>query len=180
MIPSRRSTAFCAAQVIPFIAPGFPALRDLGDALTQINPELLIHVAGREAIQLQAISRRPRPGRPQRSRASSWPRPVDREPVIADAMLAGARDVVSLSNPARLKAVMLRELRAFRLERALNTTVKSAQRCPHASSSPSCSDRTMRSSRCRKASWSMPIRPGSSCSAASTSAGRTAGHGPVR
>ena len=31
----------------------------------------------------------------------------------------GARDVVSLGNPARLQAVMARELRSFRLERAL-------------------------------------------------------------
>jgi multidomain signaling protein FimX len=45
---------------------------------------------------------------------------------MAEAMAAGARDVVSLSSPARLTAVMLRELRAFRLERALRTTVKSA------------------------------------------------------
>ncbi|HVW70375.1 MAG TPA: bifunctional diguanylate cyclase/phosphodiesterase, partial [Steroidobacteraceae bacterium] len=42
------------------------------------------------------------------------------------AMLLGARDVVTLTNPVRLQAVMLRELRAYRLERALNTTVKSA------------------------------------------------------
>jgi diguanylate cyclase (GGDEF)-like protein/PAS domain S-box-containing protein len=48
------------------------------------------------------------------------------EAVIADAMTSGARDVVSLANPARLAAVMVRELRAFRLERALISTVKSA------------------------------------------------------
>jgi diguanylate cyclase (GGDEF)-like protein/PAS domain S-box-containing protein len=41
-------------------------------------------------------------------------------------MTLGARDVVSLANPVRLQAVMLRELRAYRLERALNTTLKSA------------------------------------------------------
>ncbi len=41
-------------------------------------------------------------------------------------MIAGARDAVTLSNPVRLQAVMVRELRAFRLERALNTTLKSA------------------------------------------------------
>ncbi len=35
-------------------------------------------------------------------------------------MTLGARDVVSLANPVRLQAVMLRELRAYRLERALN------------------------------------------------------------
>ena len=41
-------------------------------------------------------------------------------------MAAGARDVVSLANPGRLAAVMARELRAFRLERALTSTLKSA------------------------------------------------------
>jgi diguanylate cyclase (GGDEF)-like protein/PAS domain S-box-containing protein len=48
------------------------------------------------------------------------------EVVIADAMSVGARDVVSLASADRLHAVMVRELRAFRLERALGTTVKSA------------------------------------------------------
>jgi diguanylate cyclase (GGDEF)-like protein/PAS domain S-box-containing protein len=45
---------------------------------------------------------------------------------IAAAMIVGARDVVTLANPVRLQAVMVRELRAHRLERALNTTLKSA------------------------------------------------------
>ncbi len=42
-------------------------------------------------------------------------------------MAQGARDVVSLTSPARLQAVMTRELRSFRLERALETTLKSAR-----------------------------------------------------
>src|SRR5215472_18367291 len=33
-----------------------PALRDLGDALTQINPELLVHVAS-DAAELEAVIR---------------------------------------------------------------------------------------------------------------------------
>jgi diguanylate cyclase (GGDEF)-like protein len=45
---------------------------------------------------------------------------------IADAMLAGAQDLVSLSQPDRLRHVAERELRAFRLERALNETLQSA------------------------------------------------------
>ena len=45
---------------------------------------------------------------------------------IAEAMQLGARDVVSLGKPARLQAVMARELRSFRLERALGNTLRSA------------------------------------------------------
>ena len=45
---------------------------------------------------------------------------------IADAMLAGAQDLVSLTQTGRLRSVAERELRAFRLERALNATLQSA------------------------------------------------------
>jgi PAS domain-containing protein len=44
---------------------------------------------------------------------------------IADALLAGARDLVSLGQTERLRSVAERELRAFRLERALNKTLLS-------------------------------------------------------
>jgi diguanylate cyclase (GGDEF)-like protein/PAS domain S-box-containing protein len=49
------------------------------------------------------------------------------EAAVAETMRRGARDVVPLSNPARLEVVMMRELRAFRLERALNATLQSAR-----------------------------------------------------
>ena len=45
---------------------------------------------------------------------------------IADAMGAGAQDLVSLGQPDRLRQVAERELRAYRLERALNETLQSA------------------------------------------------------
>ena len=41
-------------------------------------------------------------------------------------MLAGRPDLVSLGQPERLRHVAERELRAFRLERALNETLQSA------------------------------------------------------
>jgi multidomain signaling protein FimX len=101
-----------------------PALRDLPDALPQINPELLIDVPGTEGDLKSVLEIRDQvaPTVPviQLTEAA-----VD-ERVIAGAMLQGARDVVSLANPARLAAVMVRELRAFRLERALTSTLKSA------------------------------------------------------
>ncbi len=100
-----------------------PALGDLPDALPQINPELLIDVAGPEDDLESVIEVRDQvaPTVPVILVADT----VD-EAAIADAMTAGARDVVSLANPVRLAAVMGRELRAFRLERALTSTLKSA------------------------------------------------------
>ena len=41
-------------------------------------------------------------------------------------MLAGAQDLVSVHHVERLRSVAERELRAFQLERALNTTILSA------------------------------------------------------
>jgi multidomain signaling protein FimX len=45
---------------------------------------------------------------------------------IADAMQAGAQDLVSLTQTGRLRSVAERELRAYRLESALNATLQSA------------------------------------------------------
>lgn len=99
-----------------------PALRDLADAITQINPELLIHVLGSEdlrgvvAVRDQVAAKLPIIGIAEAAD----------EARIAEAMQIGARDFVSLGNTARLQAVIVRELRAFRLERALDSTLKSA------------------------------------------------------
>ena len=100
-----------------------PALRDLPDALPQINPELLIFVPAPEDDLKSVIEIRDQaaPTVPVMLVTEA----VDEE-VIANAMTAGARDVVSLTSPVRLAAVMVRELRAFRLERALTSTLKSA------------------------------------------------------
>ncbi len=99
-----------------------PALRDLADAITQINPELLIHVAGSEDLPgVIALRDQVAPKLPVIGIADS----AD-EARIAEAMILGARDFVSLGNTARLQAVMVRELRSFRLERALHNTLKSA------------------------------------------------------
>ncbi|HEY6517428.1 MAG TPA: EAL domain-containing protein [Steroidobacteraceae bacterium] len=100
-----------------------PALGDLPDALPQINPELLIDVPVSQSALKSVVDVRDQvaPTVPIILVADV----VDEE-VIATAMSAGARDVVSLGNPARLAAVVARELRAFRLERALTSTLKSA------------------------------------------------------
>jgi diguanylate cyclase (GGDEF)-like protein/PAS domain S-box-containing protein len=101
-----------------------PSLGDLGDALTQINPELLLYVdtGGDELTSAAAVRDQIAPSVPLIVVASGFD-----ESRIAVAMASGARDVVSIANPARLQAVMSRELRSFRLERALESTLKAAR-----------------------------------------------------
>jgi multidomain signaling protein FimX len=100
-----------------------PALRDLADAITQINPELLVHVAGSEDLRgVITIRDRVAPKLPIVAAVSD----VADETRIGEVMQQGARDLVSLRSLPRLQAVVLRELRAFRLERALDTTLKTA------------------------------------------------------
>jgi diguanylate cyclase (GGDEF)-like protein/PAS domain S-box-containing protein len=99
-------------------------IRDLGDALTQINPEMLL-VFVDPAFELNSV---------MKIRAQFGPEVpvlfardgIDEE-MIAEALRLGAQDVVSLANRSRLQAVVSRELRAFRLERALNSTLSSAR-----------------------------------------------------
>jgi diguanylate cyclase (GGDEF)-like protein/PAS domain S-box-containing protein len=99
------------------------SLRDLAESISKFNPELLVHVSGgpEELQSVVTIRDQTSPTVPIVVLAEG----VD-EARIAAAMIVGARDVVSLANPVRLQAVMVRELRAHRLERALNTTLKSA------------------------------------------------------
>ena len=101
-----------------------PALRDLGDALTQLNPELLVHVADSHEELGSVIRVRDRlaPTVPVLVLA-----PAADETRIAEAIALGARDVVTLANTERLQAVMLRELQVFRTGRTLDATLKSAQ-----------------------------------------------------
>jgi multidomain signaling protein FimX len=52
--------------------------------------------------------------------------PVAEESAICDALLSGAQDLVSVAQRERMLAVAERELRTFRLERALDDTLRSA------------------------------------------------------
>ena len=102
-----------------------PDARDLGDALTQINPEMLIAFIEELGVDLSSIMKvkqQSAPGMPVLIVRES----VD-EAIIADAMRLGCQDVVTLANRTRLQAVATRELRAHRLERALSTTLSSAR-----------------------------------------------------
>ena len=100
-----------------------PALRDLGDALTQLNPELLIHVAAtpEELAAVIRVRDQLAPAVPVLELA-----PAVDEARIAAGLALGARDVVTLASPARLQAVVMRELEGFRTARRLDATVKSA------------------------------------------------------
>jgi diguanylate cyclase (GGDEF)-like protein/PAS domain S-box-containing protein len=102
-----------------------PDARDLGDALTQLNPEMLIAFIDELGVDLGSIMK------VKQSSAPGMPVLIVRdsidETIIADAMRLGCQDVVTLANRNRLQAVATRELRAHRLERALSTTVSSAR-----------------------------------------------------
>jgi len=100
-----------------------PAVRDLGEALEQLNPELLVcaYVSEAEAQQAATVRDQLAPQVPM-----LLVRPQLSESDIAAGMRMGARDVVSLSSTDRVQAVVSRELRSFRLERALNATLQSA------------------------------------------------------
>jgi PAS domain S-box-containing protein len=102
-----------------------PDARDLGDALTQLNPEMLIVFIDELGTDLASIMK------VKQQSAPEMPVLIVRENIdeaaIADAMNLGAQDVVTLANRNRLQSVATRELRAHRLERALSTTLSSAR-----------------------------------------------------
>jgi multidomain signaling protein FimX len=102
-----------------------PDARDLGDALTQLNPEMLIAFIEELGVDLGSLMK------VKQQSAPGMPVLIVREHVdeaaIADAMRLGAQDVVTLANRSRLQSVATRELRAYRLERALSTTLSSAR-----------------------------------------------------
>jgi diguanylate cyclase (GGDEF)-like protein/PAS domain S-box-containing protein len=101
-----------------------PALRDLGDALTQLNPELVLQFEPSSEDLVAAVAIRDQI-------AALVPIIVVDDSVsetrIADAMLKGARDVVSSGSAERLQAVMSRELHSHRMQRALETTLRTAR-----------------------------------------------------
>jgi diguanylate cyclase (GGDEF)-like protein/PAS domain S-box-containing protein len=100
-----------------------PTLRDLGDALTQINPQLVIHAADKDEELAAAIAIRDQlaPAVPLLLLAND----LD-ETRAAAAMKLGARDLITLTNPERLQAVVMRELAAASTQRSLATALKSA------------------------------------------------------
>jgi diguanylate cyclase (GGDEF)-like protein/PAS domain S-box-containing protein len=100
-----------------------PTLRDLGDALTQINAQLVIHAADSDEELAAAIGIRDQlaPEVPVLLLAND----AD-EARAAAAMKLGARDLITLANPERLQGVVMRELAAASTQRSLAAALKSA------------------------------------------------------
>jgi PAS domain S-box-containing protein/diguanylate cyclase (GGDEF)-like protein len=102
-----------------------PDARDLSDAITQLNPEMLVAFIEELGTDLASIMKI------RQQTAPEMPVLIVRQQVdensIAEAMRLGAQDVVTLANRSRLQSVVSRELRAHRLERALSSTLSSAR-----------------------------------------------------
>ena len=99
------------------------ALEALHATLQRVQPALVIDCIepGHDAAAVVALRDQVAPWLPIILAAPS----VD-EPAIAAALRAGARDAVGFDSPQRLTAVVMRELRSARLERALLSTVQPA------------------------------------------------------
>jgi len=101
-----------------------PSVQDIADALEQLNPELLVSFAptDRDLIEMASV---------RDQVASGVPLIVIRDQVeaavTAEDMARGARDTVSIASADHVQAVIRRELRAFRMERTLTNTLRTAQ-----------------------------------------------------
>lgn len=100
-------------------------LNDLGDALQQINAHMLIAFVGPDPADTSKVMS------VCTQFGADVPVLIAREQVdeeiIANAMQQGARDVVTLKNPVRLRAVVERELDSHRQARTLNATINAAR-----------------------------------------------------
>ena len=94
------------------------------DALEEFSPELLWLFSDGNAAEIKRVAQR------RKNSAPLVPllvvSKIADEAAIANAMLAGAQDLVSVHHVERLRSVAERELRAFQLERALHETLLSA------------------------------------------------------
>src|SRR5690606_16129366 len=100
-------------------------LHDLGDALQQINAYMLIAFVGPDPAETSKVMS------VCKQFGAEVPVLIAREQVdediIAAAMQQGARDVVTLKHPARLCAVVERELDAHKQARTLQATINAAR-----------------------------------------------------
>jgi diguanylate cyclase (GGDEF)-like protein/PAS domain S-box-containing protein len=102
-----------------------PDARDLGDVLTQASAEMLVLFADEGIVDLSsAMDFRARI-------APEVPVLIVRDKLdensIAEALALGAQDAVTLGNIRRLQLVVGRELRTYRLDRALSVTLATAR-----------------------------------------------------
>jgi PAS domain S-box-containing protein len=111
-------------QGIPAHCTWIPAVQDLPEALEQLNPQMLLCVGSEnvDPATIAQIRNRTTPDVPLvviRSEIS--------EAQIDEDMAAGARDSITLESAGRAHAVIARELKSSRMERALHDTLQSAQ-----------------------------------------------------
>jgi multidomain signaling protein FimX len=110
-------------QGIPAHCTWIPALHELPDALQQLNPEMLVCVT-------QDGSELPTVVKVRDGMAQDLPlliiRPESSEALIAADLAIGARDSISLNNHTRAHAVIARELKARRIEKAMQSTLRTA------------------------------------------------------
>ena len=101
-----------------------PAVADLADALTQINPQMLLLITadGSELPQVSEVRSRIAPDIPLLT-----VRPALTEKEMAWDLLQGARDSITLGEVDRAFIVITRELQSCRAERTLRQTLQSAQ-----------------------------------------------------
>lgn len=100
-------------------------LNDLGDALAQIYPYLVIAFVGpdpQDTAKVMSVATQFGNGTPVLIARDQ----ID-EDIMAHAMQQRARDVVTLRSPVRLQAVVAREIEAQRQARSLNNTLSSAR-----------------------------------------------------
>jgi PAS domain S-box-containing protein len=101
-----------------------PSVEDIAVALAQHDPELLVAIAPSTAELAEVSATRDR-------LATEVPliviRDQDHRGMVGADMAQGARDTVTLAQPEHVQAVIRRELRAFRMERTLTNTLRSAQ-----------------------------------------------------
>ena len=96
----------------------------LGDTLAAENVELLILNCDRYPDSIRQVLKQKDCYNPEVPLIAT--QKCADESSIQDAMKAGACDLVSMSHKARFQSVVSRELRALRVERALNSTIQSA------------------------------------------------------
>ncbi len=121
---SSSSTARCAMAATRSVATGSRRSTRSQTRSTNHSPELLCFFPDSLPAPIREIAKI------KQHAAGTVPLVVvskaAQETDIAEALLAGAQDLVSLGQTERLRSVAERELRSFRLERALNETLFSA------------------------------------------------------
>lgn len=110
---------------LPVHCTWLPDASDLADGLVQINPELLLYFVDEGLADPAAVVAVRDQQAPHVPVVFVHER-ID-ENVLTAGLKVGAQDGVTLAGRVRMQHVCERELKAFRLQRALNSTVSSAR-----------------------------------------------------